>query len=909
MRRSWVSAVFETVHAHTKVKARHVRALPVVLVASVTAIAILGAATVSAGTGMLASIEVGEDGIGSLGWLADEPVEIYYWTLEYLLVGADEGTAERIRERGNEVEVLDLVPWSEPYYVISRPQGEPLGVLPAVGLVLYRTEREAVVKVQDGLVEEFGEAGFMFARIFQQPLPWPPRHVERLGRIEQFGPLESDTLIARLVGEISADTIEAYIQRMQDYQTRYTPTDSCWASAQWIQDKFLSYGYVDVELDSFWVNYNPWSSWAVDVVAVKSGTLYPTKYIVIGGHYDSVTYGWEPGPWEFAPGADDNATGAASTMEIARALADEDIGTSVVFIAFSAEEQGLFGSWHYASWAAGMGMDIVLMLNMDMTGRYVSGPRYVDMGVGPTAEVFGELCEAMALEYTDAIPLAGPAGANSDHWPFIANGFDALMLIENDFNYFGWHSNHDSLHYLDMTYCQDVAQTVVATAVALGDGRVGLVSASDHMIDEAVGDGDGRAEPGETINFIVILDNDATWTGATNVSAVLRTDDPTITITDSIATFPDIPIGGSVDNSLDPFVVEIGASDPHMAEFTVEITSTPPSFVSEHTLEVIIGHPAIMVVDDDEGDEYEHRYQAVLGDSFGLFVEIWEVATQGCPEDWLLNAEVVIWYTGDATENTLTPDDITALSNFLDGGGKLFITGENVAEDLDGSNFLSDYLHTALIDPNSPDYYMEGVPGDTIGDGLLVIDDTQTSMDIISPVGADSVLTYSSGGAAAVRYEGAYKVVFFGFGFEWINDQVPTSSHRHEVMARVLNWFGMPVVGVSDGDDDAIQRDAVFWLGQSYPNPLRGSAAIRYVVPGASAAAGETASGQPVTLKVYNVLGQVVRTLVDRTEAPGDHVVTWDRRGDSGRAVAPGIYFYRLEVGDESATRKVVVLR
>lgn len=886
------------------------RARSALVVPAALVILMAGAGTGFATVGPFVAIEAPERGIASLAWLAEETVEIYHWTTEYLLACVDESTLDEMRSRELAVEVLDRDPWSKPYYVITRPRGEPLGILPPAGWVVYRTEREAVVKISHGEVDEFGEAGFVFALISPEPLPWPPRHVERLSHAEEWTGPASDTLIARLVGEISADTIEAYIQRMQDYQTRYTPTDSCEAAAEWIRDKFLGYGFSSVEFDSFWADNGPnWQTWAVNVVAIKSGSLYPTKYIVIGGHYDSVTYGWEPGPMEFAPGADDNATGAASTMEIARVLADEDIGVSLVFICFCAEEQGLWGSGWYAYWAAQTGMDIVLMLNMDMTGFYQSGPRYVDMGVGPTAEIFGDLAEAMTLEYSDAIPLAGPASANSDHWPFIANGYDALMFIENDFNYFGWHSNHDSLHYLDMTYCEDVAQGVLATAAALGNGLYGALSVSDHQIDEVVGDGDGRAEPGETIDFIVIVDNDATWTGMSDISAILRTDDPTITITDSLATFPDLAIGQSGDNWADPFTFEVGASEPHTMEFTVEIESTPPSFVGDHSIEVLIGHPAILLVDDDEGEQYQEKFEEILGDSFGLVLDVWDVTTHGSPDEWVENAEVVIWFTGEATDSTLTEGDRTALATYLDGGGNLFLTGENIAEDLDGTGFLSDYLHASLVGPSSPDYYMEGVPGDTISDGWLIINDTQTSMDILSPVGGDSVLTYPSGGTAAVRYEGGYKVVFFGFGFEWINNQVPAATHRLEVMEKILEWFGMEVVGVEDGPPEPPEETPVFWLGQSYPNPMQRSAAIRYVVPGSGIASGPgSAAGQHVTLKVYNILGQHVRTVVDGTQSPGEHVVAWDRRSETGRAVAPGVYFYRLGIGEESATRKLVIL-
>jgi uncharacterized repeat protein (TIGR01451 family) len=91
-----------------------------------------------------------------------------------------------------------------------------------------------------------------------------------------------------------------------------------------------------------------------------------------------------------------------------------------------------------------------------------------------------------------------------------------------------------------------------------------------------------------------------------------------------------------------------------------------------------------------------------------------------------------------------------------------------------------------------------------------------------------------------------------------------------------------------------------FVLAQNFPNPFRGLTTIRYGVPR------ET----PVTLRIYNVLGQEVSTLVDgEPRTPGYHVEIWDRRNGSRHVVASGVYFCVLRAGDETRKRKLVVLR
>jgi Zn-dependent M28 family amino/carboxypeptidase len=94
----------------------------------------------------------------------------------------------------------------------------------------------------------------------------------------------------------------------------------------------------------------------VNVVATKRGTTRPDEIVVVGGHYDSV-----PG----SPGANDNASGTATTLEAARVLAGIPTARTVQFVLFAAEELGLFGS---AAFAAERRQGVVAMINLDMVG-------------------------------------------------------------------------------------------------------------------------------------------------------------------------------------------------------------------------------------------------------------------------------------------------------------------------------------------------------------------------------------------------------------------------------------------------------------------------------------------------------------------------------------------------------------
>jgi hypothetical protein len=87
-------------------------------------------------------------------------------------------------------------------------------------------------------------------------------------------------------------------------------------------------------------------------------------------------------------------------------------------------------------------------------------------------------------------------------------------------------------------------------------------------------------------------------------------------------------------------------------------------------------------------------------------------------------------------------------------------------------------------------------------------------------------------------------------------------------------------------------------LGQGQPNPSTGSVTISYTL------AHET----PVSIRVYDVAGRLVRTLVNETGAPGPHDVTWDSTSDEGRRVAAGVYFYRMNAGTWQSQKRVVFL-
>ena len=103
-------------------------------------------------------------------------------------------------------------------------------------------------------------------------------------------------------------------------------------------------------------------------------------------------------------------------------------------------------------------------------------------------------------------------------------------------------------------------------------------------------------------------------------------------------------------------------------------------------------------------------------------------------------------------------------------------------------------------------------------------------------------------------------------------------------------------------EEENLSRVKEFSLSQNYPNPFNPVTRIQYTV-------GSSQTPIPTTLKIYNVRGKLVRTLVNEPKQPGSYQVIWDGSNEKGEEVASGIYFCRLKVGDNSQTKKMVLIK
>jgi subtilisin family serine protease len=466
--------------------------------------------------------------------------------------------------------------------------------------------------------------------------------------------------------------------------------------------------------------------------------------------------------------------------------------------------------------------------------------------------------------------------------------------------------------------CDDIDPLNPVYAGQLGAGRVNAFKTLDKVIrvlsveilDAVSGNGNGRLDYGETADLLIMLKN--TYQTISGVSATIHSLNTLLTVPDSLSFYGNMALGSGANNASDLFTITVGSDTTiSTAELRVTITAIG-GYQYQKVLELPVGQRDILIVNDDEtGGTSKISYYTNALNELEKSYDIWDVQSQGLPGSNESGYSVIIWYTGEALQNVLTASEQQFLENYLNNGGRLFLTGQNIAYDLveqqNGIPFFENYLHAAYVQNNANDFSLEGLPGDPIGAGQTFIilgsggANNQNSPDIITAVPpAQAAIVYETANQtdqAAIYYSGTYRLVYFAFGWEGINDHGP--AKRKEVMERVLNWLDQPT---SIDPKNALPVVSQVVLYPNYPNPFNPETTISYIIP-----AGRNTS--EVELTIYNSLGQKVLVLVKTRKPAGHYKVKWGGRDDSGRAVSSGIYYVQLRAQNSIQTRKMLLLR
>ncbi|MBE0571534.1 MAG: M20/M25/M40 family metallo-hydrolase [Ignavibacteriaceae bacterium] len=270
----------------------------------------------------------------------------------------------------------------------------------------------------------------------------------------------SDSLITQITSSVNPDSVRYFIQSLQNFQTRFLLANTRDAVAEWLKNQFISMGFAEVVIDSF--QYQ--GTWQKNVVATLPGIYEPQVFNIVGGHHDSYSSG---DPMIFAPGADDNASGTAAVLEIARVIKANNYQpeSTIKFITFAAEEYGLWGSVDYAQKAFNSGMNIKIMINHDMISHsyYPANQSEVDINRYTGFDYLRDLAFYCIENYSTLAPRNGSLNsAGSDSHSFWERGFPSVYFEETNFSPY-YHSPADTIGNYNIEYCAEVIKSSCAT--------------------------------------------------------------------------------------------------------------------------------------------------------------------------------------------------------------------------------------------------------------------------------------------------------------------------------------------------------------------------------------------------------------------------------------------------------------
>jgi hypothetical protein len=314
----------------------------------------------------------------------------------------------------------------------------------------------------------------------------------------QATPAQLNPTIVKIVASISADSLKSNLQTLVSFGTRNTFSDTVSATTgigaarRWIYRRFKSYSAANGNRLKVYFDFfdQPLSGRAAEstglqsirtanVVAMLPGTK-TNRMLVVGGHYDSMNRDRYDGKVE-ANGANDDGSGTAVVMELARVMSKFQFEHTLAFIAFTGEEQGLWGSTHFAKTAKERGEAIDGAITNDIVGNIHGGDGSVEnnrlrcFSPDPMDSDSRQLARHIRKVASRYVPEIGVdlifrldrVGRGGDHRPFTENGCAGVRFTEANENFSRQHVIDDKIEFVSFDYMARVAKVNATTLASL----------------------------------------------------------------------------------------------------------------------------------------------------------------------------------------------------------------------------------------------------------------------------------------------------------------------------------------------------------------------------------------------------------------------------------------------------------
>jgi hypothetical protein len=307
-----------------------------------------------------------------------------------------------------------------------------------------------------------------------------------------------DIELYALMQQVDTDRLMAHVQTLQDFHTRHvnstttSTTQGIGAARTYIQEQFeivrqqAPFGNFTVQPQPFNMTWAGVPTEQYNIIGYLQGTEPGAGVLVIGAHYDSIGTDFNDGNG-YAPGANDNATGVAALLEMARIMSQRQFRSSVIFVAFSAEEVGRQGSKAFVTWARGRNIDIVGMINIDAIGNNNTRSGSIDESLRIFSCETESICtdrgasrfmaravEFLGFAHNSILEMkvertADRDGRYGDHFSFSEGGYPAIRFIST-LEEWGNGSTSDTIQYVERDYFRKSVQSILLVVVAYADG-------------------------------------------------------------------------------------------------------------------------------------------------------------------------------------------------------------------------------------------------------------------------------------------------------------------------------------------------------------------------------------------------------------------------------------------------------
>jgi hypothetical protein len=352
----------------------------------------------------------------------------------------------------------------------------------------------------------------------------------------------------------------------------------------------------------------------------------------------------------------------------------------------------------------------------------------------------------------------------------------------------------------------------------------------------------------------------------------------------------------------------VGLAPAESDTVTIKIT---PSFDQEGSASVTlhfesVGNPALattfrysviregtdVLILDDDGEAALEQYVAAGLDAGGVSYGVYDTSIQSLADAsfGFGDQRYLVYLSGDQSVDTITSGDAAVLGGYLDGGGRLVVSGQDLFDDITGSVFCETYLGTSAIWPTA-ETSVTGVAGDALGDGLS-FSIAAGAMNQVSPdvlLGGIDAFRYADGSVAGVRHETpTYKTVSLGFGLEAL-----APADVAALLGAAGNWFDAAVVAVP-GTETGTARLAA----SAFPNPMRAAGIVRVHL--------DDGYRGRLRVSLFDAGGRWIASPFDAVVTGGvrDVAIPTERL----RGAGPGVYFYEVVTDRSRISGKLTTL-